>query len=136
MNPETPELHAAGVPKSTNEAASRTTVAPATPPASPKKKKSYWWVWVLLLALVGGGAYLWYPRVAEGEGQTTKKGKDDKGGGRAVPVVASTARQGEMPVYLNGLGSVTAFNTVTVRSRVDGQIIKVAFTEGQLVKEG
>ncbi len=41
-----------------------------------------------------------------------------------------------MPVYLTGLGTVTAFNTVTIRSRVDGQIIKVAFQEGQFVDEG
>jgi len=53
-----------------------------------------------------------------------------------VPVVVATAHKGDLPVYFNGLGTVTAFNTVTVRSRVDGQIVKVNFTEGQYVKEG
>ncbi len=91
---------------------------------------------MLLLCVAGGGAYLWYPRTTEGQTSAGKDGKGDKGGGRAVPVVASTSRKGDMPVYLPGLGSVTAFNTVTVRSRVDGQIMKIAFTEGQLVKEG
>jgi multidrug efflux system membrane fusion protein len=113
MTPVTPELHLAQTP---------------TP-----KKRSFAWLWVLLLCLVGFGAYRWYPRTTEGQA-ASKKG--DKSGGRAVPVVAASARQGEMPVYLTGLGSVTAFNTVTVRSRVDGQIDKIAFTEGQLVKEG
>ena len=55
---------------------------------------------------------------------------------RAVPVVATAARQGYMAIYLTGLGSVTPFNTVTVRSRVDGQLIKVAYQEGQLVRQG
>jgi multidrug efflux system membrane fusion protein len=54
----------------------------------------------------------------------------------AIPVVVATAQLGDLPVYLTGLGSVTAFNTVTVRTRVDGQIIKIAFQEGQLVKQG
>lgn len=54
----------------------------------------------------------------------------------AVPVVTATVRQSDMPVYLTGLGSVTAFNTVAVKSRVDGQLIKVAFQEGQYVHEG
>src|SRR5262249_55627174 len=57
-------------------------------------------------------------------------------GGRVVSVVASPARAGDMPVYLHGLGPVTAINTVTVRSRVDGQLLEVAYHEGQLVRQG
>ena len=53
-----------------------------------------------------------------------------------MPVVVATAEKGDLPVYLIGLGTVTAFNTVTVRSRVDGQIVKVNFTEGQFVHQG
>jgi multidrug efflux system membrane fusion protein len=57
-------------------------------------------------------------------------------GNFAVPVVVASAVRGDLPVYFNGLGTVTAFNTVTVRSRVDGQLINVAFREGQYVHEG
>ncbi|MGE3540161.1 MAG: MdtA/MuxA family multidrug efflux RND transporter periplasmic adaptor subunit [Candidatus Tectimicrobiota bacterium] len=53
-----------------------------------------------------------------------------------TPVVAIAARQGNMGIYLNGLGSVTAFNTVTIRPRVDGQLVKVSFQEGQIVRQG
>jgi multidrug efflux system membrane fusion protein len=53
-----------------------------------------------------------------------------------VPVVAAAVVQKDMPVYLEGIGTVQAFNTVTVRARVDGQITKIAFTEGQDVHAG
>src|SRR5213082_2715596 len=56
--------------------------------------------------------------------------------GQPVPVGVATAETRDMPVYLTGLGSVTAFNTVSVKSRVDGQLITVAFQEGQFVHEG
>jgi multidrug efflux system membrane fusion protein len=55
------------------------------------------------------------------------------------PVIAVTAAvsiQGDFPVYLNGLGTVTALRTVTVKSRVDGELIHVAFNEGSLVNAG
>ena len=55
---------------------------------------------------------------------------------RAVPVAVASVIQQDMPVYLNGLGSVTAFNTVSVKSRVDGQLIQVNFREGQQVNKG
>ena len=54
----------------------------------------------------------------------------------AVPVVAGTVVQKDVPIYLWGLGTVQAFNTVTVRARVDGQVVKIAFTEGQDVHAG
>jgi multidrug efflux system membrane fusion protein len=57
-------------------------------------------------------------------------------GPRAVPVAVTAAIQQDMPVYLTGLGSVSAFNTVSVKSRVDGQLVTVNFREGQQVNKG
>jgi multidrug efflux system membrane fusion protein len=57
-------------------------------------------------------------------------------GSFVVPVIVAAAQRGDLPVYFNGLGTVTAFNTVTVHSRVDGQLVNVAFREGQFVHEG
>src|ERR1700680_210416 len=58
------------------------------------------------------------------------------GGGGAVPVVAGKVEQKDVPIYLDGLGTVQAFNTVTVHSRVDGALVQVNFSEGQDVKTG
>jgi multidrug efflux system membrane fusion protein len=53
-----------------------------------------------------------------------------------VPVVAGKVEQKDMPIYLDGLGTVQAFNTVTVHTRVDGNLVQVNFSEGQDVKTG
>ena len=57
-------------------------------------------------------------------------------GPQIVPVSVATVERRDLPVYLTGLGSVTAFNTVAVKSRVDGQLVQVAFREGQEVRKG
>ena len=108
--------------------------------------KSRWWLWALALgvvALVG-----WYYRSSKNASQAADpaaavaaaaKGRGAGGFSAAnmvVPVVVATAQRGDLPVYFNGLGTVTAFNTVTIRSRVDGQLVSVAFKEGQFVHEG
>src|SRR5690242_6897937 len=61
---------------------------------------------------------------------------DAKPAARAVPVVVASARQGDMPVVFTGLGTVTPTDAVMVRSRVDGQLMRMAFTEGQYVHKG
>lgn len=58
------------------------------------------------------------------------------GGPPAIPVAVTPAEQRDFPVYLSGLGSVQASNTVSLKSRVDGQIVQIAFKEGQFVKQG
>jgi len=108
--------------------------------------KSRWWLWALALgvvALVG-----WYYRSSKNASQAADpaapaaaaaRGRGAGGFSAAnmvVPVVVATAQRGDLPVYFNGLGTVTAFNTVTIRSRVDGQLVSVAFKEGQFVHEG
>jgi multidrug efflux system membrane fusion protein len=105
--------------------------------------KSRWWFWVLVIAVVVlGGWYYRNSRNASPAADAAAPGAPSKGrggfspGNPVVPVVVATAQHGDLPVYFNGLGTVTAFNTVTVRSRVDGQLASVAFKEGQFVHEG
>jgi membrane fusion protein, multidrug efflux system len=59
-----------------------------------------------------------------------------QGGNNAVPVVAGSVQKKDVPIYLDGIGTVQAFNTVTIKPRVDGQIQEIAFKEGQDVKKG
>src|SRR6185437_4068717 len=89
-------------------------------------------VWIAItLLIVGGLAYFGWTAL--------EQKKRDAGRSRpdlAVPVLAATPRIQDVPVYLDGVGTVRALNTVTVRSQVDGKLISVNFTEGQDVKKG
>ena len=113
-------------------------------PSATVSSRSRWWLWALALGVVAlVGWYYRGSRNASGAADAAAPaatGKGRAGGFSAanmvVPVVVATAQRGDLPVYFNGLGTVTAFNTVTVRSRVDGQLISIAFKEGQFVHEG
>jgi multidrug efflux system membrane fusion protein len=90
---------------------------------------------VLLLvaaAVVAGLAYRLWPR----HGATSDAALRPAATARPVPVVTEPARTGDIPVYIDGLGAVTPLATVTVRSRVDGQLMAVHFQEGQMVRAG
>jgi len=100
--------------------------------ASPRHANR-WWIWLIILVVLGVGGYFLVTRIHEA---TSQSGSNARGGPKSFPVVAGIARKGDMPVYLTGLGTVTAFQTVTIHSRVDGELTKVYFKEGELVKQG
>jgi len=124
-------------------------------------KRRRWWPWLLALCLIGVAVYGVLPHLGldvlpvgwrlsidrvtasayeliPRRGQAPAQGVTPAAppASRGVPVVAAEARQGNLDIYLTGLGSVTAFNMVTVRTRVSGHLVKVAFREGQFVRKG
>lgn len=104
------------------------------------KKRGLIWVVVLLL-IAGVAAYAVWRASQPGlvPVSESQKGRGKGRGGAAfgpTPVSAAKPHKANVPVYLEGLGNVTAFYIVTVRSRVDGQLMKIHFQEGDTVKQG
>jgi multidrug efflux system membrane fusion protein len=93
----------------------------------------HWWVWVLALFVVTIVVYSHLGKAAKTTASLPGPGKKP---GLPVPVTAIAAQKGDIGVYLNGLGSVSPLRTVTVKSRVDGELMKVYYKEGQVVREG
>jgi multidrug efflux system membrane fusion protein len=91
--------------------------------------------WLVLAALVAAGGAAWYWTSRPADTPHAGKGRFDAAA-RAFPVTAATAKRGSIDVYQNALGTVTPRNVVVVKPRVDGQLMRVAFKEGQLVKKG
>ena len=84
-----------------------------------------------LLVIAGIGYAIWFWPAGSG-GQAAR----NRNANQPIPVLVATAEQQDVPIYLDALGTVQAFNTVTVKPMVDGPLIAVNFTEGQDVKKG
>lgn len=112
-----------------------------------KGSKKNRWIWLAGIVIIALAAlFFWYSHSGNNGGASQqaagqqKPGAGGRGGrgmrGPAPPVQAATATSESVPRYLTGLGTVTAANTVTVRSRVNGQLMAIHFQEGQQVKAG
>jgi multidrug efflux system membrane fusion protein len=104
--------------------------APEEPQGSSARK----WIVLLVVLLAVGGA-VWKIRDNKVQ-QDAQSAKMAAAADRPIPVMVQPVQQRTMPIYLTELGTVTAYNTVTIKSRVDGQLLQVPVREGQAVKKG
>ena len=105
-------------------------------PRRPPAKRTPRWLWIgALVALIAAGAAIWYRTTQTATPPAAATARPDAGA-RTIPVMAAPAKKGSIDVYLNALGTVTPRNIVVVKPRVDGQLMRVAFQEGQIVKAG
>lgn len=93
-----------------------------------------WWILPLAACFLAVGAYAVLTK--PGKTQLRNPGQARKALPPTMPVVAVPAKKSDFNIYITGLGSVTPVNTVTVRTRVDGQLMEVLYREGQIVKSG
>ena len=114
------------------------TSTPVNPPGAPVRqpdkqtgRRARVWA-IVVLVIIAAGGFLYYQHQAAEEEQRAKANEESK----PVPVTTTTASKGEMGIYVEALGTVTPVYTVTVTSRVQGQIMEVHYREGQTVRKG
>jgi multidrug efflux system membrane fusion protein len=101
------------------------------------KKSRRRWLWLVIVTLVASCTFaLWKKQQKPAVPAVGKLNGKEPGQSFPTPVFVTAARKGDMNVYLSGLGSVTPLNNVTVKSRIDGQLMEVHFREGQNVTKG
>lgn len=112
-------------------------LTPPNPPADAPQSPRRIWPWLLLVVLIVGG-YLGYSRwAAASAASAATTAKANAARSAVVPVLTAQVQRHDVKVYLSGLlGTVTALYTVTVHTRVDGELVTVAFKEGQFVHQG
>src|SRR5215471_5128387 len=109
-----------------------------TPPDRKSGRKTAIWIIVIFIVLALG--LLGIRALHKAPDQSSARGQGRGAGGadasRAIPVSVAPVQQRDIPVYLEGLGNVQAYYTVTIHSRVDGQLMQVHFREGQHIRQG
>ncbi len=113
--------------------ASATVPIPSDPARTIPSRRRVW-VWLGVVLVLGFSGYLLWSKIADAK--SAKAAKAAAKGPPAIPVVAATSRKGDIGVYFSGLGAVTPLATVTVRTRVDGQLMSVRYREGDTVHKG
>ncbi len=103
-------------------------------PGKPANTSARKWI-VLLVILTAIAAVVWIIH-RNGQKQAAQSQKMEAAANRPTPVQTQPVQQRTMPIYLTALGTVTAYNTVTIKPRVDGQLLQVNFREGQAVRKG
>jgi multidrug efflux system membrane fusion protein len=108
---------------------------PATPgsstPQAESSKKSLWWLWLIAAIVLVAALTIWQRRGAASQAKTT-----GDPAARAITISAAVAKQGDIGIFLDALGTVTPVYTVTVTGRVQGEITQVYYREGQMVRKG
>jgi len=104
---------------------------------SPKRSNRRW-VWLAIFVLAAGAFYYWSKKQPSAAAGTTTgpAAPGQRRGFGAIPVVAANAHKGNIPVYFVALGQVWPIYTVTVKSRVDGELMEVHYKEGDIVQKG
>ena len=91
---------------------------------------------VIVLVLLAAGGFIWWRLRANNEANNQENNKATAAANRPTPVQYAQVEIKTVPVFLTALGTVTAYNTVTLHTRVDGQLLQVNFQEGQTVHKG
>src|ERR1700689_5458002 len=95
------------------------------------------WVYAAILVILAlAGLFWWYEHAKSATAAKAASAKAKSAAAAGIPVVAAQAQTGNIGVYVTGLGAITPIFTVTVKSRVDGQLMAVHFKEGDLVNQG
>jgi multidrug efflux system membrane fusion protein len=127
---------------SSDKDSTTTTAAPSTgsaakphPPAPEyiAKSRSHVWIWIVVILVLGIGGLVYYRKQQAAEAAAKAKAA---AANRSVPITTATVTTGPIGIYINALGTVTSVYTATITTRVDGQIVSVNYTEGQLVHKG
>ncbi len=125
MNSE-PEQHALPAPPAQK----------ALPPPPSSRSGSILRIVGLVVILIAAGIFAWWRIKQNKAAEQVEANKTSAAANRAVPVTVSPVASRTMPIYYTALGTVTAYNSVTIKSRVDGQLLSVNVREGQQVKQG